>query len=60
MKVHPLYLKGIFGQNLSQIVTYILQKAFFKLITESVKISWQTKRLHTKLKQVILPLLKGE
>ena len=30
VKVHPLYLKGIFGQNLSQIVTYILQKAFFK------------------------------
>ena len=30
VKVHPLYLKGIFGQNLSQIVTYILQKAFFR------------------------------
>ena len=35
VKVHPLYLKGIFGQNLSQIVTYILQKAFFKHAPES-------------------------
>ena len=30
MKIHSLCLKGIFGQNLSQIVTYVLQKAFFK------------------------------
>ena len=29
-------------------------------IPEPVKMLWKTKRLHTKQKQVILPLLKGE
>lgn len=35
-------------------------ESLFKHIPEPVKMLWQTKRLHTKQKQVILPLLKGE
>ena len=35
-------------------------ESLFKHIPEPVKMLWKTKMLHTKQKQVILPLLKGE